>query len=101
MTSFPSIDRLLQALAACNAPTSMVEAARHGAYHDFVSDSATPILDLARAAQAAGLHGLAHRARNGEFDAPMDEAEAWAQAQRGEMAEIVASMRNPRGEGSL
>ena len=57
MTSFPSIDRLLQALAACNAPTSMIEAARRGAYHDFVSDSATPIMDLVRAAQAAGLHG--------------------------------------------
>lgn len=101
MTLPASVERLLAALAAENAPASMVKAARAGAYHDFLSDSATPIHDLMIAAHAAGLHGLAYRARAGEFDAPMDEAEAWAQSQTGTMAKIIASMRSPRGEGSL
>lgn len=101
MTLPGSTERLLAALAAENAPTSMIEAARRGAYHDFLSTSATPISDLVRAARAAGLHGLAQRAHDGEFEAPLDEAEAWAQSQTGTMAKIVASMRSPRGEGSL
>lgn len=101
MTLPGSTERLLAALVAEGAPVSMIEAARRGAYHDFLSSSATPISDLMNAAHAAGLHGLVHRARAGEFDAPMDEAEAWAQLQKGRMAEIIASMRSPRGEGSL
>lgn len=101
MPTPPSVERLLAALAAENAPASMVEAARAGAYHDFLSDSATPISDLIYAARAAGLHGIAQRAHDGEFEAPMDEAEAWAQSQTGTMANIIMSMRSPRGEGSL
>lgn len=91
-------ERLAQALEAANAPKAMVTAARAGCYDDFQSESPTPIMDLVRDAKAAGLHGIARRAMDGDFDATREESEAWAASQTGEMAETLRAIdpRRPR-----
>lgn len=83
-----TIDRLVAALEAAGAPRAMITAARAGCYDDFRSESDTPILDLVRDCNRAGLHDLAKRAIGGEFDATGEEADAWAAAH----PEIVAQM---------
>lgn len=70
-------DKLAQALEEVGAPSGMIEAALRGAYDDFESDSATPIMDLVRDASKHGLTVIAGRAMNGEFDATREEARAW------------------------
>ena len=69
------------ALIGAGAPSEMVDRARRGEYDDFESDSTPPIADLVAHARAAGLESIARRAREGEFDATKEEAEAWAARQ--------------------
>mgnify|MGYP001613988739 CR=1 FL=1 len=85
--------RLAQALEAANAPKAMVTAARAGCYGDFTTESATPIMDLVRDAQRAGLPAIARRAMDGEFDATREESEAWAAGQTGEMGRMIRQLR--------
>jgi hypothetical protein len=61
-------ERLADALVQAGATTAMVENAQRGQYADFESDSATPIMDLVRDCQRAGLNDIARRAMDGEFD---------------------------------
>jgi len=74
-------EKLARALEEAHAPAQMVERARAGQYDDFLSDSATPIINLVRDLQLVGLHELANRAMNGEFDGTKEEADAWYQAE--------------------
>lgn len=77
-----SSERLARELDRIGQP-EMAAKARANQYHDFLSDSATPMMDLAhelaligpRSASAAELR---KRCIDGEFDAPDDEAEEWA-----------------------
>lgn len=62
-------ERLAEALTEAGAPQSMVDAARRGHYDDFESDVTFPIMTLVRDCEAAGLLGIADRAKDGEFDA--------------------------------
>lgn len=71
-------ERLARALEFANAPKVMVVAARAGCYDDFGSESPTPLMDLVRDLNQAGLTGLAQRVMDGEFDASRAEAEEWA-----------------------
>ena len=70
-------DRLTQALKEAGAPARMVELAQLGAYDDCLSTEATPIMNLVRDLNTAGLHDLKARAMRGEFDASREEWNAW------------------------
>jgi hypothetical protein len=61
-------DNLAEALSKAGASPEMVDAARHGRYADFESESATPIMDLVAHCRRAGLDDIARRAMDGEFD---------------------------------
>lgn len=74
-------DKLVTALKHAGAPASMIVYAAKGGFDDFESESATPIMDLIRMAESQGLIDIANRAKDGEFDATDDEAEAWAKKQ--------------------
>jgi hypothetical protein len=78
-----STDKLVVALIGANAPDSLVVAARKSAFHDFKSDSITPSINLVRECERNGLPSIAQRARQGEFDAGKDEADAWAESPDG------------------
>lgn len=76
-------ERLAAALKAAGAPADMVLRAIAGHYDDYKSPSATPIVDLVGDCVRHGLHAIAERARNGEFDATTEETEAWARSPEG------------------
>lgn len=91
-----STERLVAALEQVRAPKAMIVAARAGCYHDFESESATPIHDLVRDARAAGFHAIAQRAIEGEFEATDEESDAWAANQTGEDADVLARLAGAR-----
>jgi len=76
MTPIPTSERLAQVLHS-EGLFEMEKKARSGYYDDFKSPLATPIVQLVIDLEAAGKRELANRARNGEFDATKQEAEAW------------------------
>lgn len=55
--------------------------AEAGHYDDYRSPLATPIIQLVKDATQMGLHGIAERAKAGEFDGTKAEADAWFQAE--------------------
>lgn len=63
-----AVEHLVLALQQANAPAEMIERATAGAYDDWLSESATPISDLVRDAELAGLPDIVRRAGSGEFD---------------------------------
>ena len=75
----PTKERLARVLEASHAPVEMIAKARAGAYDDYESDSATPIINLVHDLEAAGLSSLAEKARDGVFDSTKAEAERWFQ----------------------
>lgn len=77
MTTERTIDRLVRDLAQSGAPPDLIERARAGAYDDYESDSATPLGDLIRDLERAGLHLMAQAARHGAYEGTREEAEAW------------------------
>jgi hypothetical protein len=70
-------EKLAAALVDAKAPDIMVKAALRGQYDDYKSNSATPIMDLVRDCKRYGLHKIAERAIEGEFDGTPDEAREW------------------------
>ena len=66
-----STRKLVAALEAAGARPEMVEAARNGRYHDFMSDLAMPMMELMRDATIAGLATIVKGVLNGDFDATM------------------------------
>jgi hypothetical protein len=79
----PTTVRLAQALREANAPASMIEMAEAGVYDDFKSEVPTPILGLIYDLKQAGLHDLAGRAQNGEFDSQRWEGDEWMASPEG------------------
>jgi hypothetical protein len=78
-------DRLAGELEAIGLQ-EMADKARKGAYDDYLSESATNIMDLVNdLAKAGSVEALALRKRaiDGEFDATHEESEAWAQSPEG------------------
>jgi hypothetical protein len=84
-------DRLAQALREIGLD-KMASDAEAGRYDDFLSNSATPQMDLvARLGIATGrgnlaAAALARRVMNGEFDGTLEESEAWAASPEGQAA---------------
>lgn len=79
----PTSERLAQDLEAAGAPGAMIARAREGYYDDFRSELAFPCVQLVTDLRAAGLHALAARATQGEWDATPAEADAWARSPEG------------------
>lgn len=78
-----TMEILAEELEKVNAPQRMIENARAGLYDDYKSPVAMPIHVLVFDAEQAGLHGIAMRAKRGEFDAQKWEAEEWANSEDG------------------
>lgn len=93
--SDPSTDRLVAALKESGAPADLVLRAVGGAFHDYKSDSATPIVDLMRECERRGLYKVARLARDGAFDADQAEADEWARSPDGQQA--MRSLTKPEG----
>jgi hypothetical protein len=74
--------RLAEALKQANAPLAMYENALRGVYDDYESENDLPIHELVRDARMFGLHDIAKRAMDGEFDGTKEEAEAWFEGKR-------------------
>ncbi len=65
----------------------MAKKAREGYYHDFLSPLDTPCLQLAEDLAAVGTPAalaLRERHLDGEFDASIEESEAWAASPEGQ-----------------
>lgn len=81
-------DQLADALAAIGL-TEMAAKAREGYYHDFLSPLDRPELTLVHELRLIGTPGamaLRQRAINGDFDARLEESEAWAKSADGQEA---------------
>lgn len=74
-------ERLAQVLETSGASTEMIKNARLGMYDDFISPLPNPIMHLVADLREEGLHDLAQRAMDGDFDASKEEAEAWFQSE--------------------
>ena len=72
-------DRLAADLDAAGAPAWMSALAREGGYDDYESATPMPIIRLVQDCQAAGLTALAQRAMQGDYDATLEEGNAWMQ----------------------
>lgn len=83
-----STEKLVAALEEAGAPAALVERARRNEFHDFKSESPTPISDLVNACREAGLQGglrnVVARAIGGEFDATKEESDEWARSPEGQ-----------------
>lgn len=81
-------DKLAEALRAAGL-TAMADKAATGYYHDYLSPLDMPCIQLDADLVAAGTKdALAVRARHhdGEFDASIEESEAWADSAEGQEA---------------
>lgn len=71
----PSTQRLIKDLEAARTKENtrtideIIARARTEAYHDFLSQSVSPIMDLVTDLRRAGLDKLAEKAKEGEYDA--------------------------------
>jgi hypothetical protein len=79
-------ERLAAAMQVAHCPPAMVQRARDGWYDDFRSPLVAPCIELVADLERIGQRKLAQRARNGEFDATRDEAEAWRRSEEGQAA---------------
>lgn len=82
---WPTVGKLVAALEAQKAPRSMIEKAKQGAYHDYLSKSGTPVRDLAFDALCHNVPFIPLQAVEGEYDATDEEGELW-------MAELAAGV---------
>lgn len=64
----------------------MAARAEAGYYHDYESPLATPCIQLATDLRAVGATELLKRHMNGEFDATLEESDAWAAGPDGQAA---------------
>jgi hypothetical protein len=91
-----STKRLVTALEAEHSPklAAVLRRAKRNEFNDFLSESATPCIDLVMALEKAGFRALANRARNGEFDATKEESDAWAKSDEGRLtfAELTGGL---------
>ena len=110
---WPTAEKLAAALEEIHGiPPGFINEARSGHYHDYASKLAMPITALiARlllianhpgtpAASRPILRDLAEKAKDGEFDATKEEADAWAKSPEGQetFAELIFRNTGPRLE---
>lgn len=68
----------------------IAQALRLGVFDEFGDgEKATPLMDLARELQEAGLRDFAQRVMDGEFDASEEDSKRWIEQQTGEISEIA------------
>lgn len=84
MSELLTTERLASALYDAGAPPWMITNAKAGWYDDYKSELADPINQLVADARRVGLHGIAERAIDGEFDSTAEEARAWAKSPDGQ-----------------
>jgi hypothetical protein len=72
-----STEILLEDLEAAKAPSFMLRKATSGQYNDYLSESATPIIDLVRDAAVWNLHDIVDNAMRGKYDGTKEEGAAW------------------------
>ena len=80
-------ERLASRLEASGASEEMIKNARLGMYDDFISPLPNPIMHLVSDLRKEGLHDLAQRAMDGEFDATREESEAWFESEGKEVCD--------------
>lgn len=80
----PTSLRLARDLREEQCPPELVERAREGAYDEFESDDAIPLVQLAADLRAAGRDDLAGRVVAGEWEASKDEGDAWMEREGAE-----------------
>lgn len=94
-------DKLSEALRAADLP-EMADKAATGYYHDFLSPLDLPEMqldsDLLKAGTPAAL-ALRARHHNGEFDASIEESDAWANSPEGQ--ETFAKFVSPKQHHSF
>lgn len=94
-------DKLADALRTAGLP-AMAARAAEGYYHDFLSPLDLPCLqleaDLAAAGTAAA-RALLERHHDGEFDASLEESDAWAESLDGQetMRGLIGTNAKIRG----
>jgi hypothetical protein len=86
----PTSERLAEALTNAGAPAEMVAHARDGYYDDYRSPLAMPLIQLVTDALEHGLVGIAEQATNGDFDATIEESDAWAATEEGQASRAWA-----------
>lgn len=69
-----------------------------GEFDDYADTHVCPITELVRVARQFGLHRIAARAANGEFDATKEESEEWARSPAGQE---VAKQLSPEMRAAL
>lgn len=82
-------DRLARELHEAGLPEEMVERARRGAYDDWISDSATPLIDLVNELakyDTPGARLVRAKVIDGDFDGTREESDAWAASEEGRAA---------------
>jgi hypothetical protein len=88
-----STEKLAQALSAVDDPAMyyMVDRARSGYYHSFLSPHALPELELVKDLRELGHLELVARVLDDEFDETMAESDAWSRSEDGQ--ETVSELR--------
>lgn len=90
---WPTCERLALVLEEFHAPQHMIDAARMGQYHDFLSDSAVPELDLLNHARTYGLQRVVDGVMEGEWDATKEESDQWAASPDGQQTMSMLTRR--------
>jgi hypothetical protein len=97
-----STEKLVAALTAVHAPQALIDRATANEFNDYLSASATPCMDLiatltgaALAAEddsnkelAIALTGILDQAKEGAFDATIEESNTWAERMKTEDPEV-------------
>lgn len=77
----------------------LAERAARGEFTDYADTHTCPITELHRLCRQYGLHELADRVANGDFDAGTEESDEWVKSPSGQsaMKELPAEMRAALG----
>lgn len=77
----------------------LADRAAAGEFTDYADTHACPITELHRLCRQYGLHSLAERVADGEFDADKAESDEWARSQSGQAIarELSPAMRDAMG----
>lgn len=62
----------------------LAERAERGEFADYADTHVCPITELHRLCRQYGLHALADRVANGDFDASKEESDEWAASESGQ-----------------
>jgi hypothetical protein len=87
-SQLPTTERLARALESLNDPAlaGMIAQARAGYYDDYKSSLAMPQVQLVLNIRSHGHPEFAKRVIDGEFDATLEEGEAWINSLEGQAA---------------